>query len=160
MDLNIKQGGIMKIFLMVLFFATLSNGAINTKYDVLNITLMDKSKIEFNGVGVGAVVPASTTDYAIDYPLTGDVFLTGAKMNASGACGDDRIKVQIVLGTTVYKQFIDWYSLDMDTQLPIPSKIPASHPVLGAAKIRALYTNTCTIPVKVRVNYHLYNILE
>lgn len=150
----------MKLFLMCFLFLTVSNAAINTKYDVLNITLMDKSKIEFNGVGVGAVVPASTTDFPIDYTLTGDMFLTGAKMAATGACGDDRIKVQVVFGTTVAKQFIDWWSMEMDTQLPIPSKIPKTHPTLGQGILRALYTNTCTIPVKVRVNYHLYNILE
>jgi hypothetical protein len=149
-----------KILLAVLFLGSVSKAAINTKYDVMNITLMDKAKIEFNGVGVGAVVPASTTDFPIDYDLTDDNFLTGAKMMATGGCGDDRIKVQVVFGTTMIKQFIDWYSMDMDTQLPIPSKIPASHPLLGAGKIRALYTNTCTIPVKVRVNYHLYKILE
>lgn len=149
-----------KVGALVLLIAVTTFAAINTKYDAGNIFTLDKNKVEFNGVGVGAVVPASTTDFAIDYPLTDDMFLTGAKMAATGACGDDRIKVQVVFGTTVAKQFIDWWSMDMDTQLPIPSKIPASHPVLGAGKLRALYTNTCTIPVKVRVNYHLYKIME
>ena len=133
-------------------------------YDSQNIYTLDKNKVEFNGVGVGAVVPASTTDSIIDYVLTDDMFMTGAKMAATGACGDDRIKVQVVMGTTVVKQFIDWWSLDMDTQLPIPSKVPAIHPTLaptiGNVKIRALYTNTCTVPVKVRINYHLYKIIE
>lgn len=149
-----------KIVGLILLITATALAAINTKYDAANIYSLDKNKIEFNGVGVGAVVPASTTDFIIDYPLTDDLFLTGAKMAATGACGDDRIKVQVVFGTTVAKQFIDWWSMDMDTQLPIPSKIPASHPVLGAGKLRALYTNTCTVPVKVRVNYHLYKVME
>jgi hypothetical protein len=149
-----------KIGALVLLIAVTAIAAINTTYDAANIYTLDKNKVEFSGVGVGAIVPENSVDYAIDFPLTSDMFLTGAKMMATGACGDDRIKVQVVFGNTVVKQFIDWWSMDMDTQLPIPSKIPASHPVLGAGKLRALYTNTCTVPVKVRVNYHLYKILE
>lgn len=148
------------VFISVCFYVGYLLAAVNTTYDTPNIFALDKSKVEFNGVGVGAIVPSSTNDYAIDYSLTDDNFMTGAKMAATGACGDDRIKVQVVCGTTMVKQFIDWWSMDMDTQLPIPSKVPASHPLLGACKIRALYTNTCTIPVKVRVNYHLYKVLQ
>lgn len=147
-------------FVLTIAVTAVAIAAINTTYDAANIYTLDKNKIEFNGVGVGAEVPASTDDYVIDYNLSDDNFLTGAKMMATGACGDDRIKVQVVCGTTTVKQFIDWWSMDMDTQLPIPSKVPASHPVLGACKIRALYKNTCTTTVKIRVNYHLYKILQ
>jgi hypothetical protein len=150
----------MKIFLVILFITITSYAAINTTYDAANIYTLDKNKVNFNGIGVGAEVPANTDDFVIDYVLTDDVFMTGAKMMASGACGDDRIKVQIMCGSVMVKQFIDWWSMDMDTQLPIPSKIPASHPQLGACKIRAIYKNTCTMAVKVRINYHLFTINE
>lgn len=148
----------MKIIL-ILLLSCFCMAAVNTNYDVSNISLMDKNKVEFMGIGVASLVAAGETS-TIDYELPDDVFLTGAKMKATGACDDDRIKVQIVFGTTMVNQFIDWWSMDMDTELPIPAKIPKTHPTLGQGKIRAIYQNTCTMPVKVRVNYHLYKIKD
>lgn len=150
----------MKKFILFLFIPFIAFGAINTKYDAANITTLDKNKVEFQGVGIAGLAPASTNGFTIDYPLTDDMFITGAKMLAKNPCEDDRIKVQVIFGTTIASQFIDWWSMDMDTQLPIPAKIPATHPTLGAAKIRVVYDNTCTVPVKVRVNLHLYKIKE
>lgn len=150
----------MKSFILIVVFSINALSAINTKYDAANITLLDKNKIEFQGIGISGIAPGSTNGFVIEYALTDDMFITGAKMLAKNPCEDDRIKVQVIFGTTVASQFIDWWSMDMDTQLPIPAKIPATHPTLGAAKIRVVYDNTCTVPVKVRVNLHLYKIKE
>lgn len=146
-------------WISILLLSMLAVGATNTAYDAENMSTINKNKVNFNGIGVSAIIDPSSTG-VIDYEPTDDIFLTGAKTRLPNSCEDDKIKIQIMYGTTVVNQFIDWWAWDMDTELPIPSKIPKTHPVLGNAKIRAVYTNTCTVPIKVRINYHTYIIKE
>lgn len=152
-----------KFFLgLTLLLALGSLGATNTAYDVINMNDIDKTKVMFYGVGVGAEVPAGAVDHVIELPMTDDVFLTGAQTKITGACPDDKVKIQIISpsvdlpgipANTMMVEFINWWAMDMDTQIPYPSKIR------GGFKIRALYTNTCTTTIKVRINYHLHKIL-
>jgi hypothetical protein len=122
-------------------------------YDAKSVLDFTKDKVQFNGQGISGEVPASTADFNIEYVLTDDHFITGAKLIITNPCPDDKIKLQIVSGNTVVNEFINWFAADMDTQLPYPAKIPAG------LKIRAVYTNTCTSAVKVRVNLHLHKIM-
>lgn len=152
-----------KIFLgFLLLLSLFSLGATNTAYDVINMNDIDKTKVMFYGVGVGMEVPAGTVDHPIELAMTDDVFLTGAQTKITGGCPDDKVKIQIISpsvalpgipANTMMIEFINWWAMDMDTQIPYPSKIRAGF------KIKALYTNTCTTSIKVRINYHLHKIL-
>ncbi len=151
----------MTIF-FVLLVSLFSLGATNTVYDVVNMNDIDKTKVMFYGVGVGLEVPAGAVDHTIELPMTDDVFLTGAQTKITGGCPDDKIKLQIISpnvalpgipANTMIAEFINWWAMDMDTQIPYPSKIRAGF------RIKAMYTNTCTSTIKVRINYHLHKIM-
>lgn len=143
----------MKLFLITLVFSLNVFALTGTDYNPAKSNDMDKSKVNFNGMKVAATVPAAST-LNIDMPLVDDHLLTGASLVLTGNCDDDEIKFQVVMGTTVVNQFIDWYAMNLSKDIEYPAKIP------GGLILRAVYKNTCpTNSVKVRVNYNLHKVL-
>lgn len=126
---------------------------ISTIFDPKSTSEMTKANLNFNGQKMmGTVLPGTTQN--IDLTLTEDHLLTGATLILTNASSDDEVKFQIVMGTTVVNQFIDWYAKDLDKDIGYPAKIPAG------LIIRVVYKNTNTTnSVKVRVNLNLHKIL-
>jgi hypothetical protein len=145
----------MKVFLLIHLFSLSLLAMTGSTYDVMNVTTLDKSKINFNGQKIIGVVPINSTAN-IDLTLTDDHFITGASVKAIGSCEEDEVKFQVVSGTTVVSTFIDWYiGSGIDKDLLYPAKIPAT------LKLRLSYKNTCTLnTVKVLINYNLHKVLQ
>lgn len=130
-----------------------SYGASGTAYDPKNINDFDKTKLNFNGMKVGATVAADSTQN-LDLTLTDDHLISGASVTLYGNCADDEVKFQVLMGSTVVASYIDWFAKDMDKTLEYPAKIPAG------LTLRVVYKNTCpSESVKVRINYHLHKVL-
>ena len=129
--------------------------AINTTYDVAKISDIDKNKVKYYGKKVRATVPFNTT-VNIDYALTDDVFITGAKLIITNGTADDFVKFQVVHPTAgVLNEFIDWYASDMDKELPYPAKLPAG------LILRIVYTSaSLAVSPVVRANYSLHRIVD
>lgn len=125
---------------------------LNSTYDVMNVDTLDKTKVNFNGMKMTLDVPANSTGN-LDLTLADDHFITGAKLILSGRNIDDEIKFQILSGTTIVNQFIDWFAIDLEKELLYPAKIP------GNLTIRVAYKNTGSAVVKVRVNLSLHKVL-
>ena len=125
---------------------------LNSTYDVMNINTFDKTKVNFNGQKMALDVPSSSTGN-LDLTLTDDHFITGAQLILSGRNIDDEIKFQILYGSTVVNQFIDWFAVDLEKELLYPAKLS------GGLTIRLSYKNTGNGVVKVRVNLSLHKVL-
>lgn len=129
--------------------------ATNTIYDVMNMSLIDKAKVNYNGVKRKEIVPPGETKN-IDIIFSDDILLTGACFILTNSSSDDEIQIQIVHpnGITVLNQFIDWYAKDLDKDLPYPAKIPAG------LIVRFVYKNTSEInSVTCRINYSTHKII-
>jgi hypothetical protein len=138
---------------LALFFSVFVFGASGTTYNPSRSDELDKTKVNFNGQKVMGTVPALSTSN-IDMTLSDDCLLTGAKVILVGACEDDEIKFQVLVGSTVVNQFIDWYASDLEKELKYPAKIPTG------LTLRVVYKNTCpTTSVKVKINYSLHKVL-
>lgn len=128
--------------------------ATNTKYDVMNMSMIDKKEVLYFGKKTRAVVTAGTTKN-IDMVFADDILLTGAKFILTNSHPDDTIKIQIVHPTAgVLNEFIDWYAAELDKDLPYPAKIPAN------LTIRVVYQSVGTTDVTVRVNYSAHKVLS
>ncbi len=140
---------------LILFLFSLNTYAMSgSTYNPQSVGDFTKDKVQFNGQKISAIASAAS-DTNIDFVLADDYLITGASLKAAGACVDDEVKFQVVSGTTVVNQFIDWYVMDgVNKDLIYPAKIPAT------LKLRAVYKNTCaSTTVKVLINYNLHKVL-
>lgn len=140
------------IFLLCSFAVGFAIAASGTTYDPTNSNSLEKNRLNYNGQKMSATVPANSSQN-IDITLADDHLLTGAKLTLTNPCDDDEIKFQVVSGSTVVNQFIDWYAVNIDKELQYPAKLPAG------ITLRAVYKNTCDTSVKVRINLFLHKIL-
>jgi len=141
------------VILTLLYLSLTSFAITGSTYDPPSMSVIEKTKSNFNGQKVSAVVTANTTQ-DIDLPLTDDHLLTGAQVDLSGACIMDEVQFKVVSGTTVVNQFIDWYASSFTRDMGYPAKIPAG------LKLRVTYKNTCVATdVTVKINYFLHKIL-
>ena len=140
---------------LVLFLISFNCFAMcGSSYDPIKSSDFEKSKLEFNGQKVMGVVPGNDS-FDIDYAVTDDVLLTGAKVVINGNCIGDTVKFQVVHPTLgVLKTFIDWYATDLEKEFIYPAKV-----VCGLT-LRLKYTNTCATPVTVRTNLSLHKVLQ
>lgn len=127
--------------------------AINTKYDVMNMTTIDKTKVNFNGKKSKAVIPANSSAN-IDISFADDVLITGAVIKLEGNNPDDTYRFQVVHPSVgVLNEFIDWYAKDLDEDLLYPAKI------FAGLIVRIIYENTGSSDVTVRVNYKVHKVI-
>jgi phage tail sheath gpL-like len=144
----------MKWFLILLLSIANAFAASNTVYDVMNMSMVDKKAVNFSGQKISANVEANASTN-IDLTLSDDSLFTGAIVYAPGACLDDEIKFQILMGSTVIIQFIDWFvASGLNKEIAYPAKIPAG------LTMRAVYKNTCSNQINVKINYSLHKILQ
>jgi hypothetical protein len=127
--------------------------ATNTKYDVMNMNSIDKTKVNFNGKKNKVIIPAGSLQN-IDISFADDVLITGAILKLENNNPDDSYKFQVVHpnGVTVLNEFIDWYAVELDENLLYPAKIP------GGLIVRIAYQSAGTSDVIVRVNYKAHKI--
>lgn len=143
----------MKTLIILLLFSLKSFALCGTTFDPKRIDELDKTKVTFGGLKASATVLPLTTQN-IDLAIADDHLLTGASLILTNNCPDDEIKFQVLMGTTVASQFIDWYSKDLDKEIPYPAKM------FCGLTLRAIYKNTCSAAsVKVRINYNLHKII-
>ena len=140
------------IFLFLIVFNAYS--ATSTTYDVMNMNMVDKKAVNFDGRKVAATVATSSVAN-LDITLADDELLSGVVLYSPQSCADDEVKLQVLAGSTLLSQYADWYVAGgINKELEYPAKI------LGGLTIRAVYKNTCTIPVSVKLNYSLHKVLQ
>jgi len=136
-----------------------------TTFNPSNIGQFEKSKLNFNALGVSGTLTAHTTSN-LDLLMSDDCLITGAWLVVNGGNYGDYACLQVVdvsgafSGTpnTVLNQFMtNWYlppSTDTQFDLVYPAKIYAG------LTIRVVYTSTGLItPPFVAVNYKLHKVL-
>jgi len=142
------------ILLLITTTFSSSYAASGTSYDVMNMNMIDKKMVNFDGKKASYTVNAGATEN-IDLTLTDDSLFTGANLYSPSSCPDDEVKFQVLMGDTLLNQFMDWYVAGgINKELAYPAKIPAG------LKIRIAYKNTCSNPINVKINYSLHKVLQ
>ena len=126
---------------------------INSTYNPMNISDLEKGKLNFNGQKIqGTCVAGGSVN--VDLTLTDDHLMTGASLQLSGNNPGDSIQFQIVHPVAgVLNQFIDWYAKEFDKEMNYPAKIPAG------LILRLVYNSTGASNVDIFINYSLHKVL-
>jgi hypothetical protein len=133
-------------------------------YNPVTINDFDKTKLNSDGQGAAATIPAGTT-VNIDYTLVDDCELTGAWFISNGGTFGDYCHFQIIDGSgaftgtpgTLLNQFItNWY-VPSETSEQFDIMYPAK--ILAGLTVRVIYHSTGTTDVFAAINYKLHKVL-
>lgn len=139
----------------------------NTTFKPVRKIDFTADKLVFNGVGVtGTATLGSTTN--IDYLLPDDNLLQGVQAYTKTANFGDTVSLQIldtstgaVSGTpyAVISQYVSNWRLRDDAQVQMDKQLEYPANLLAGMTLRAAYTSTGLLAVKVAVNYDLHKVL-
>jgi hypothetical protein len=141
-------------FILVLLLSSYAFGLTNTTFNPDTIHEFSKNSMEFKGQKV-MVEAASSKETSVDFEITEDTLITGARVQAVGACEADEIKFQVINKDMVVTTFIDWYIQNgvIEKELNYPAKLPAG------LVVRAVYKNTCAMmSVNVYINFYMHKV--
>lgn len=141
-------------FVLALLFSGAVFAATNTSFNPDTVEQFSKGSQEYKGQKSFATVSAGET-LNIDFIITEDTLITGARVHSHGACEADEIKFQVLSGSNVVTTFIDWYIMNenIDKDLTYPAKLTPG------LTVRAIYKNTCLVlPTNVYINYYMHKV--
>lgn len=136
-----------------------------TQYNPINVDDFEKTKLNYDAVGVGGTATAGTTTN-IDYAVTDDMLLTGAQVLTNTSVFGDSVSFQLVdvAGLfyppgSVLNQFVTNWQTRSDSQEQINLQVNYPAKVNAGLYLRLVYVSTGTSSVAVAVNYSLHKIL-
>lgn len=147
------------VILLILSLLCAVNGysKCDSEANPVNSSDLDKNTAQLSGKKMYLEVSSGQVASA-DMTMADDHLLQGATLILSGGCVGDEIKMQVVPPApyeSLAVTFADWYAKDVDFKSDIFAKVKCGY------KIKAIYTNTCTVgTVKVRINLLTYLVTK
>lgn len=152
------------IVFVTLLFTVAAYAMSGSKYNPINLSDIDGSKIDRNFIAGAATIPAGTTAN-LDILVTDDMLHEGTQLIIKDSTFGDYVEGKVVdvtgiyapAGTVLKTPMVKWYVTDgiIDGKSPYPKKI------LAGLYLRMVYHSVALLgDPKIAVNLYMHKILE